>query len=336
MNIRQHKVSVIVPTFNASTTIERCLESISYQDYPNVDIIVVDDASTDDTLKRASSFNVTIISNQKNYGVAQARNRGVEHTDSDIVVFIDSDVAIPVDAISRTLKRFEENTNIIAVGGVYSDNTKPYNFITDFLNLDLAYRGSVNPPLVKYLGSSFLAIRKETFVHVGGFSTAFHHATAEDIEFGYRVSKGNNVMLSDSTIQIDHLKIYTIALMLKTIFRRIFTMVKIIKQTKGSYKAGEHAPLSSKLNIIFPALILLACILGILLDNVWLCVLFIVLFLVNNRGFLKYVAKRRGSIFVFKSFFTLLFMFVVVDFALLIALLTTIVEPVQNKTGLSQ
>ena len=232
-NTARPKVSVIVPTYNASSTIEKCLESILNQDYPDLELIVVDDASNDDTLKKVSTFKTKIISNQKNYGAAYSRNVGVENTTSEIVVFVDSDVTLPPDATWKAIKKFQEYPNILAVGGIYSENSSNLNFISDFKNLDLAYRGLRNSKFVKYLGSLFLAIRKDTFLKSGGFSTKFAGSSyVEDVEFGYRVSQGKEVMFSDSGIKVDHLKSYSFSSLPPMIFKRIFSLMKIRKNSK--------------------------------------------------------------------------------------------------------
>lgn len=85
-------VSAIVATYNRAHTVGKAIESIIQQTYRNIEIVIVDDGSTDSTLKKLEEFGdkVRVIS-QKNAGPAAARNRGIEECKGEIVTFLDSD-----------------------------------------------------------------------------------------------------------------------------------------------------------------------------------------------------------------------------------------------------
>jgi glycosyltransferase involved in cell wall biosynthesis len=88
-------ISVIVPIYNAEKTIVKTLDSILSQSYTNKEIILINDMSTDDTLKEIKKFlyleNVTLINNKKNVGAAASRNKGIRICKGRFVAFIDSD-----------------------------------------------------------------------------------------------------------------------------------------------------------------------------------------------------------------------------------------------------
>lgn len=88
------KVSVIIPAYNVEDYIDKAINSILEQTYENVELIVVNDGSTDNTLKVISAYsnikNVKILT-QKNAGVSKARNRGIEHATGEYCVFLDGD-----------------------------------------------------------------------------------------------------------------------------------------------------------------------------------------------------------------------------------------------------
>ena len=86
-------ISVIIPAYNAQKTIYRCLESILNQTYRNIEVIVVNDGSSDDTENICRQFEderVRIV-NQKNQGVSQARNTGIVLAQGKYICFVDSD-----------------------------------------------------------------------------------------------------------------------------------------------------------------------------------------------------------------------------------------------------
>lgn len=87
-------VSVIIPTFNRSSVIQRSVQSVLSQSYSNLELIIVDDGSTDDTLNLLSSFEedkrVRVFS-QNNHGVSQARNFAIKKAKGEYISFLDSD-----------------------------------------------------------------------------------------------------------------------------------------------------------------------------------------------------------------------------------------------------
>ncbi|RGS75650.1 glycosyltransferase family 2 protein [Ruminococcus bromii] len=88
-------ISVIVPTYNSEKTIERCLLSILKQTYENLEVIVVNDGSSDSTEticeKMASCDSRLKVITIKNGGVSHARNIGIDNAKGDYITFVDSD-----------------------------------------------------------------------------------------------------------------------------------------------------------------------------------------------------------------------------------------------------
>jgi glycosyltransferase involved in cell wall biosynthesis len=85
-------VSAIIPTYNRADLVCAAVDSVLYQTYPNVEVIVVDDGSTDATLERLAPYNDRIrVITQDNAGPAAARNRGIAASYGDLVAFLDSD-----------------------------------------------------------------------------------------------------------------------------------------------------------------------------------------------------------------------------------------------------
>lgn len=101
------KVSIIVPVFNTEEYVSRCLQSILAQTYDNIEIIVVDDGSTDGSAKVLASYRshrqIRVIS-QANGGLSLARNRGLDAARGDWVMFVDSDDAIHPELVDRAIK----------------------------------------------------------------------------------------------------------------------------------------------------------------------------------------------------------------------------------------
>lgn len=105
-------VSVIVPVYNVEMYIEECLDSIVNQTYQNLQIIVVDDGSTDESNKKVrpylSDLRVQLIK-QANIGLSGARNTGLEAANGKYVLFVDSDDYLVLEAIEELVDGLEKN-----------------------------------------------------------------------------------------------------------------------------------------------------------------------------------------------------------------------------------
>ena len=84
-------VSVIIPCHNHAAYLGEAIESVLGQDYGPVQIIVVDDGSTDDTAAVAASRDGVTLVRQPNHGLAAARNRGLRESSGELLVFLDAD-----------------------------------------------------------------------------------------------------------------------------------------------------------------------------------------------------------------------------------------------------
>ena len=87
------ELTIIIPTYNRAFTIVQCIESVLNQSYPVNEIIVIDDNSTDDTIKLLNKFkeNVIVLKTEKQSGAQTARNIGIKAAKSEWIAFLDSD-----------------------------------------------------------------------------------------------------------------------------------------------------------------------------------------------------------------------------------------------------
>lgn len=121
------KVSVIVPVYNTGRYIQRCVSCLRRQTYQNLEIILVDDGSTDDSSSVCDSLSRVddriVVIHQKNSGPAAARKSGIEYASGDYLVFVDSDDWLSLDAIERCVLTVQEtHSDIIIYDYVISAN----------------------------------------------------------------------------------------------------------------------------------------------------------------------------------------------------------------------
>ena len=110
-------VSVVIPSYNAARHIETTLLSVINQSYPNIEVFIVDDGSTDDTMVIAGKYvseKVTLVS-QKNGGACRARNNGLQRCKGKFIQFLDADDLLSTDKIGEQVKELEKYHGQMAV-----------------------------------------------------------------------------------------------------------------------------------------------------------------------------------------------------------------------------
>jgi len=116
------KVSVILPTYNRGNIISKCVKSVISQNYPNWELIISDDASSDDTNEICTSFDdhrIKYYRNEKNLGLPANRNRAIDKASGNVVLFTEDDMVLDGNCIDILLNTYKNlNENGIKVGAV--------------------------------------------------------------------------------------------------------------------------------------------------------------------------------------------------------------------------
>lgn len=127
MSSNPQLISVIIPCYNAESTLEKCLNSVLNQDYENFEVIIINDGSTDSTSKIIEDFKIknTRISAyyQSNSGVSKARNFGISKSKGDYICFVDSDDWVERNYCSTLFNSLQsKDADISMVEAVYEDS----------------------------------------------------------------------------------------------------------------------------------------------------------------------------------------------------------------------
>ena len=115
-------VSVIIPLYNSSKYIEDCIDSVLSQDYPNIEVIVVDDGSTDEGASLVGHYKNVKLIRQTNQGVTAARKAGVMASKGEWIMFVDADDTVRKEIISSWLPLLRDDVDII-IGKMHSEKT---------------------------------------------------------------------------------------------------------------------------------------------------------------------------------------------------------------------
>ncbi len=159
-------VSVVVPCFNAESTISETLDSILLQDYHNIEIIIVNDGSTDSSLDLINAFaaretNVNVIA-QANFGQSRARNVGMHSAKGQYIMFLDADDLLATTYVSECIKVFQKRPEVLLV---YSD-MELFERETGVFHLDVF---NLRQFLIRNCIPSFCMLRTAQIKEVGGF-----------------------------------------------------------------------------------------------------------------------------------------------------------------------
>lgn len=181
------RVSVLVPCYNEERTLENCIFSLLRQDYPNFEIIIINDGSTDNTIKIAKKLaqmnsNIKLI-NKSNNGKALALNTGIEASNGDIIVSMDADSIFLSSTISELVKSFEDPSVAAVSGNIRVANRD--SFIGKQQAVEYIMGLTIQRSAFSYLGcmqvisGAIGAFRKEVLYEIGGYS---NDTIVEDME----------------------------------------------------------------------------------------------------------------------------------------------------------
>ena len=122
-------ITVAIPNFNGRQFLKECIDSVLQQDVPNVEILVCDDASTDDsvTFLKANYPQVRVIQNRVNIGAGATRNRLIEQAKGDYIFFLDSDDILAPSALSILSKMISGNDAVIGKVSSFISGSSQYD-----------------------------------------------------------------------------------------------------------------------------------------------------------------------------------------------------------------
>lgn len=125
IRVKQQKVTVIVPVYNVEKYVEQCLDSIVSQTLKEIEVICINDGSTDKSLSKLLNYQKKdkriCVYNQLNIGVGATRNRGIDMAHGEFVIFMDPDDFYPTPDVLETLYKYAKKYNVKISGGSFSD-----------------------------------------------------------------------------------------------------------------------------------------------------------------------------------------------------------------------
>jgi glycosyltransferase involved in cell wall biosynthesis len=155
------KASIIIPVHNSEQTIALCLEGLRELPRSSCEIIIVNDASIDQTISIAKKYDVKIIHNEIQKGASFSRNIGTKHAQSDLLIFIDSDIETSAATILATIDFMQTNLQFFAfTGPLTPEGSLHNNFFTNYKNYYMNYTFNCVKGEISFLYGGYCGFRK--------------------------------------------------------------------------------------------------------------------------------------------------------------------------------
>lgn len=179
------RASVVVCSYNGGRTLERCLRSVTHLNYPDYEVIVIDDGSTDATSAVAARFPVRCLRTE-NGGLSRARNLGIAESTGDVVAFIDADAYADPDWLSQLVTALDEQGAAAAGGPNFCPRDD--GFVADCVDHAPGNPTHVlvSDELAEHVPGCNMAFRKDALRAVGGFD-AVHRTAGDDVDVCWKL-----------------------------------------------------------------------------------------------------------------------------------------------------
>jgi GT2 family glycosyltransferase len=208
---------VVVPAYNNAFELAQSLSALRAAADIDSELIVVDDASTDDVSSVAANAGAIVLRLDRNSGPAAARNHGARHAQGQVLFFVDSDVVVANNAIGRVRTILGGHRDIAAVFGSYDSCPAAPGLVSQYRNLLHHFVHQTARAEATTFWAGCGAVRRSAFECVGGFDERrFPHPSIEDIELGHRLVRAGYRILLDKSLQATHLKRWTLWSVIRT------------------------------------------------------------------------------------------------------------------------
>lgn len=289
-------VSVIVPNYNYAESLDLCLRSILDQTYPNIEILVVDDCSTDQSVEVAETLGVRVVSTGVNGGCGQARNIGAANTRGELLCYVDSDLVMAPDAVASAVRLLDAEPDVGAVCGIEDPEPLLHDTaVARYRGLQYHYWSISSEGDISFLFPAVCVIRRRVFDEVGPFNPALRQT--EEVDYGYRLTRRYRMVLT-SAVRGRHDHDHELRGLLRKLFHRGRLRIPLYARARRFSKGFETA---SRAWGSLAAFAVLPALAAPLLFGPWAAVLptgLLATSLACDAGMYAFVHRRHGLPFL--------------------------------------
>ena len=230
-------ISVIIPNRNGAATLEKCLEAAFASRYGDFEVIVVDDASGDDSIAVIERFPCRLIRLAQHGGAAKARNTGARHSRGDVLFFTDADCLLQPDSLAIAGETLARAGPDAVAGGTYTPLPHDRRFFSIFQSAFIHYCETKNPQRPDYLATHALAIPARIFRQSEGFREEFL-PILEDVEFSHQLRRMGYSLVMNPALQVQHIFDFSYYLLLYPLAVGTGACAGVMKYLGGYAKPG--------------------------------------------------------------------------------------------------
>ena len=166
-------VSIVIPAYNGATYIKKTIQSVLDQTYTNIELLVLDDGSTDETVEILETFGDSFYwSSHKNIGQSATLNKGWGMAKGEMLSYLSVDDLLEPDAVSKSVKYLLDHPETIMTYGNYTLIDANGCFIKKFNAPEFNYKDLLSKVIVQPGPGVFF--RRDAFQQIGGWDTSFH------------------------------------------------------------------------------------------------------------------------------------------------------------------
>jgi glycosyltransferase involved in cell wall biosynthesis len=198
-------VSVILPTYNREKLLERAIRSVCLQTIDDLELIIIDDGSTDNTPQRIAGITdlrIKYLRCEQNMGQNHARNLGIEYSLGEYIAFLDSDDEWLPDFLQEVITKFRSNLNFGAVySQAFAQKRNGERYVSHPCNLEGdVYRSALTLGYLSHMIT--LVVKKECIKQIGLFDETL--TVCEDNDICLRIAKKNQFGLIQKPLAVIH------------------------------------------------------------------------------------------------------------------------------------
>jgi glycosyltransferase involved in cell wall biosynthesis len=294
-------ISVIIPNYNGSSTIGRCLEALFASYYDTFEVIVVDDCSSDGSTEIIRRFPCRLVLLDERSGASRARNIGAQNSAGEVLFFIDADCMVQRDTLSQVDRTVDAGEKAV-VGGTYTRLPGDDRFFSIFQSVFIHY-SETKKERPDYIASHAMAIERDNFEKSGGFPEDFM-PIIEDVEFSHRLRRTGSVLRMNPSIVVSHIFDYTFMKSLKNAFRKSMYWTAYSLKNRDLLSDSGTASKELKTNVAAYFSVLFICVLSLFIHKPALILCVLPILGINayiNRNFFSVLRDTRGDGFAILS-----------------------------------
>jgi glycosyltransferase involved in cell wall biosynthesis len=251
-------ISLVIPNYNGSATIGKCLEAAFASRYGNFEVVVADDCSTDDSVEIAKRYPCRLVSLETHSGVSAARNLGARSSRGELLFFTDADCLIRDDALSLANAAMAKADPDSVLGGTYTPLPHDTDFFSVFQSLFVHY-SETKKEAPDYVAGHAMVIGADLFKKSGGFDEKFL-PQSEDVDFSHRLRRKGCRLVMEPRIQVEHIFGFTLSRSLRNAYRKskYWTMYSLANHDVLADSGTASAELKVAVSCLFLNMLLAA------------------------------------------------------------------------------